>query len=141
MAAKSNETETCALCGCRLNRGGEYATQTVRGRSHATRHHYVAERFFGRSANRKGTVMEPTFDQCPWDAEGKTAVFCYECHEMILHNPVLLPDDIQRLAELVAKRGLSEHEKPEDRVKLAGRIQLLHEVIHAGIQALTEPPK
>ena len=38
-------TNYCAICGCRLHRGGEYATPTTEGRSQATKHHYVAERF------------------------------------------------------------------------------------------------
>lgn len=138
MESKPNRIETCALCGCKLNRSGEYATQTVQGRSHATQHHYVAERFFGRSANHKGKVLESTFKDCPWSVEGQTAVFCYECHEMILHNPVLLPEDIAGLADLVRKRKLNEDEKTEDRTKLAGRIQLLHKVIQAGITALAD---
>lgn len=138
MTNKPDGTESCVLCGCKLSRSGEYTTQTVTGRSHATRHNYVAERFFGRSANHKGMVLEPTFEKCPWSAEGKTAVFCYECHEMILHNPVLLPDDIARLAELVKQRGLNVDEMTSDRTKLASRIQLLHEVIQAGLTALTD---
>jgi len=46
--------ESCGICGCELNRSGNYATPTPEGRSHATAHHFVAERFFCRSANRKG---------------------------------------------------------------------------------------
>src|SRR5947199_4947382 len=57
----------CALCGCALIRKpGVYALPTVEGRSHATKHHLVAERFFGRSANRKGEQRESVFTNCPW---------------------------------------------------------------------------
>jgi hypothetical protein len=128
--------EACAVCGCPVHRSGEYATPTVNGRSHATAHHFVAERFFGRSANRRGTTREGIFKTCPWDYEGKSEVYCYECHEELLHNPVLLPDDIRSFAELVKRRGFNETQKPEDRVKIAGRIKLLHEVISIGLQAL-----
>lgn len=128
--------EQCALCGCVLNRSGEYATSTVRGRSHATGHHYVAERFYGRSRNRPGKQREPIFDQDPWGVEGQSGNFCYECHEDLLHNPVFLAEDVRRLAELVARRGLNEHEKPPDRKKIAGRICLLHEVFQVGIDVL-----
>jgi hypothetical protein len=41
--------ETCAICGCEIHRNGDYAKPTVKGRSHATRYHFVAERFYGRS--------------------------------------------------------------------------------------------
>jgi hypothetical protein len=86
--------ETCAICGCRLHRNGDYAQPTVLGRSHATSHHYVAERFFGRSANRRRNQREAIFESCPWGQEGEVVVFCYECHEELIHNPVILPEDI-----------------------------------------------
>lgn len=131
--------ELCAICGCELHRtANTYARPTLEGRSHATRHHYVAERFFGRSTNRRGTLREPIFAACPWEAEGKSAVFCYECHEELLHNPVLLPQDLERFRELVAIRGLNEQRKDLGRSKLAGRIELLHEVIAAGLATLHE---
>ena len=129
-------TELCGICGCELNRSGNYATPTAEGRSHATAHHYVAERFFGRSANRKGDQRTPIFDTCPWGVEGEKAVFCYECHEELLHNPVFLPDDLEGFAELVEDRGLAESTKSDSRAKHAGRIELLHEVIARGIEAL-----
>lgn len=128
--------ERCTICGCRLHREGDYARPTVRGRSHATEHHFVAERFFGRSGNRPGTTREAIFKQCPWEAEGKKGVFCYECHEDLLHNPVLLPEDVSHFAQLVRLRGLHEKEKDDSRKKLAGRILLFHEVISAGLRAL-----
>ncbi len=128
--------EKCGICGCELNRSGNYATPTTEGRSHATAHHYVAERFFGRSANRKGNKRVPVFDVCPWGVEGEKAVFCYECHEELLHNPVFLPDDIEGLAELVKDRDLSETTKSDSRAKHASRIELLHEIIARGIEVL-----
>lgn len=129
-------TEKCGICSCELNRSGNYATPTPEGRSHATAHHYVAERFFGRSSNRKGDQRTRIFDTCPWGVEGEKAVFCYECHEELIHNPVFLPDDVIRFAELVKLRGLAEPTKSESRDKLAGRIELLHEVIARGIRDL-----
>lgn len=130
--------ECCAICGCRVHREGGYAEPTVEGRSHATKHHYVAERFFGRSANRRGTQREPIFATCPWGLEGKNGLFCYECHEELLHNPVFLPEDIARFAQLVRQRGLSEESKTDDRGKTARRITLLHEVIACGLNELAK---
>ena len=130
-------TERCAICNCLLHRiTGTYARPTVEGRSHATKHHYVAERFFGRSSNRKGTKTEGVFDSCPWGHERETAVFCYECHEELLHNPVLLPEDISLFAEVINKLGLSEERKLEDRSKFAGRIKLFHKIISKGLAAV-----
>lgn len=140
MASKKPANEVCAICGCPLHRSGNYASESV-GRDHATRSHFVAERFFGRSSNRPGTVATPLFEECPWNLEGQSAVMCYECHEVMLHNPVILPADIQQFAELVRRRGFDETEKTQDRSKLVGRIRLFQEVIAAGIQAVLAKPE
>ena len=137
MRLQNKMNEKCAICGCLVHRGGDYAKPTVRGRSHATRHHHVAERFFGRSTTRRGT-RDAIFANCPWDAEGTTSTFCYECHEELIHNPVFLPEDVQRFAELVSARGLDEQEKTDDRNRLAGRIQLLHDVIRTGLKEMEQ---
>ena len=130
-------TEHCAICGCLLHRTrNTYALPTVEGRSHATKHHNVAERFFGRSANRKGTKSEGMFSSCPWGYERETVIFCYECHEELIHNPVLLPEDISRFSELVKQRRLSEVTKTESREQIAGRVALFHEVIACGLASL-----
>lgn len=127
----------CGVCGCLMAAGGiGYAGSTPHGRSHRSKHHYVAERFFGRSANRRGTQRDGVFSKCPWDLERKSGRFCYECHELLLHNPVFLPADIQALGRLVRTRGLSEASKPTHQRKIAGRIKLLHEVIEAGLAAV-----
>jgi hypothetical protein len=129
--------ERCAICNCKLHRtAGTYALPTNQGRSHATKHHFVAERLFGRSANRRGTKTGGIFEVCPSGAEGKSEVFCYECHEELLHNPVLLPADLERFAELVRIRGLSEEQKSEKRTLLAGRVKLLQEVIARGLASV-----
>lgn len=130
-------SERCAICGCDLHRDGEYAKPTIKGRSHATRHHFVAERFFGRSTNRRGTQRPPIFKKCPWGVETQSAVFCYECHEELIHNPVFLPQDVEKFAALVKARGFGEQQKLNSREKIAGRIQLFREVIQAGIDKLS----
>jgi hypothetical protein len=113
--------ENCETCGCELHRTADtYARGTVEGRSHATKRHFVAERFFGRSGNRRGTQTEGMFTSCPWGQEGRSEVFCYDCHEELLHNPVLLAEDFAIFAELVRMRGLSENEKTGDRSEIAG---------------------
>ena len=134
--------ERCAICNCLLHRTvGTYARPNPEGRSHATKHHFVAERFFGRSSNRRGTRTEGVFQTCPWNHERETAVFCYECHEELLHNPVLLPEDIENLAYLVEQLGLNEEQKTADRSKLGGRIKLLHDVLARGLQAFVQEHK
>ena len=66
--------------------------------------------------------------------ERKSDVFCYECHELLLHNPVLLPEDIVRFAELVRMCDLAETMKPADHSTVAGRVCLFHEVIARGLE-------
>jgi hypothetical protein len=133
--------EVCAICGCNLHRGRNvYAGRTIEGRSHAGKSHYVAERFFGRSKNRKGMTAR-IFEVCPWGVEGKSTLACYECHELMLHNPILLQADVKLFAEIVRARGLSETEKPEDFSKIAGRILLFQEVISKGIKQLHDAEK
>jgi hypothetical protein len=78
------------------------------------------------------------FETCPWGLERKTEVCCYECHEELLHNPVLTPADIERFARLIQERGLNEDLKPKSRVKMIGRIQLFQELIAAGLRALLD---
>jgi hypothetical protein len=137
MPRQTQTTERCALCDCLLHRtAGTYATPTIQGRSHATRHHNVAERFFGRSKTRSGRVRERLFEQCPWGVEGQVQVFCYECHEELLHNPVFLPADVSDFARLVGLKGLAEAVKTADRASLAGRVRLLQQVIRAGLDSL-----
>ena len=129
--------ERCGICNCRLHRGQDtYARTTIEGRSHATKHHFLAERLFGRSDNRRGTKVTGTFDACPWNLEGKCGVYCYECHEVLLHNPVILPDDMALFADLVRWRGLCEEDKPERRDTIRGRVQLLQEALSRGIRLL-----
>ena len=63
-------------------------------------------------------------------------MFCYDCHEELLHNPVFLPEDLDRFATLVRTRGLAESKKMLSKRALAGRIQLLHEALALGLRAL-----
>lgn len=140
--AENIMTEKCAICGCQLHRTkNTYARPTPEGRSHASKHHYVPERFFGRSKNRGSTQRKKIFKKCPWKHEGKTAVFCYDCHEELIHNPVLLPADIKDLADLVKARGLSEDKKHESHEQIAGRIKLFNEIIKAGLKQVQKKAK
>jgi hypothetical protein len=93
--------------------------------------HFVAERFFGRSGNRLGAKNEGIFTatSCPWRDERQSGIFCCECHELLLHNPVPLPEDVALFAELVRMRNLEETVKPTDYSKIAGRVVLFHAVI------------
>lgn len=64
----------CSYGQSHLQRALEYARPNLEGRSHATRYHYVAERFFGRSSNRNGKIREPNFSSCPWGVEKRIAL-------------------------------------------------------------------
>lgn len=125
--------DKCNICGCKLERSGEYAT--FEGRAHASRHHHIAQRFL-KTKDKMGNKFQPTFSKCPWEIEKKTVLLCYECHEELIQNPVFLPKDIEKFKQLVKFRKLAENEKPMNRKKLAGRIILLNEVIETGIEQL-----
>lgn len=130
--------QNCALCGCELVRKkGVYGDASIEGRSHASKHHFVPERLFGRSGNCPKTLKTPVFAKCPWNQEGKSQPYCYDCHEVMLHNPVLLPQDIQSFAALIQNRGLGETKKADGYEKLAGRLMLFHEIIAAGLASLS----
>jgi len=129
-----NPKERCAICGCALRRGEGYGKPTPEGRSHATKHHYVAERFYGRSRNRRGPQRNPIFRKPAWRLREETDVFCYECHEELLHNPVFLPEDIRQFANVVKARKLNERRKGEKRHRIARRVRLLNEIIKAGLE-------
>ena len=134
--------ERCGLCGCCVHRKGEYGKPTLKGRSHATSHHYVAERYFGRSGNRPGTEVERIFQKDPWGMEGKTGIFCYDCGEVLLHNPVLLPEDISKLSELYRLKNVNEGDKADNMLKYRERIKLFHEIMQKGLDmVLTEAKK
>jgi len=75
---------------------------------------------------------------CPWGEEGESGMFCYECHEILLHNPVLLREDVECFAKLVRMHNLAEEVKPADYSKIAGRVRLFHEVITRGLKLLHE---
>jgi predicted nucleotidyltransferase len=81
-------------------------------------------------------MRKPIFSKPPWIIEQNTGVFCYDCHEELLHNPVLLPEDIEKFAALVKTLRLDEETKPQSRELIAGRIKLFHLVIEAGLKHL-----
>lgn len=138
LIAKIMNIEKCKICGCEIHRDGDYAKPTVKGRSHATKHHYVAERFYGRTKNKR-TYQEvsPIFGEKDFsEYEGQSGIFCYECHEELLHNPILLPADVEKLAKLVHERKCNEIKKGGSREKIAERIKLFHEIISLGLDEM-----
>ena len=139
MAWQEAMSEQCAICGCRVHRvASSYAPTGVDVRSHAFQHYFVAERFFGRSKTRRGVLVDGIFPFCPWMQEGQSVILCYECHKELLGNPVLLPGEVARFADLVKRRGLREEVKTQSRAPIAGRVELLHEVIALGLNAALE---
>ena len=123
----------CGLCGCVIQNNGGYAEPTVDGRSHRTKHHYVAERFFGRSNNRRGEIREGIFSVEELDIKPKFGEYCYDCHEELLHNPIILKSEMDKLAEIFKIIGANEDVKTERKDKLKQRIITLKEVIRKGI--------
>lgn len=127
----------CAICNCPLHSDGKYADGSHQSRSRQSKHHVVAERFFGRSANRPNDVRQGILVECPWNSNKATVPLCYECHEELIHNPVFLQEDLKAFSDLVRAHGLDEDVKPIGRDKIAGRIKLLNDVIKAGLKSLS----
>jgi len=127
------EINKCGLCGCVIHNNGGYAEPTVAGRSHRTKHHYVAERFFGRSNNRRGEIREGIFSDTELDIKPKIGEYCYDCHEELLHNPIILKTEMDKLSEIFKIIGANEDVKTESKDKLKQRIVTLKEVIRKGI--------
>ena len=67
-------------------------------------------------------------------------MFCYECHEELLHNPVLTPAQICAFRDLTAQCGLNETVKTSKKEKIAGRIRLFNRVIEAELIAMDHAP-
>jgi hypothetical protein len=135
--AKMNmKVESCAICGCPVHRSGEHTRPRIAGHSHVATRHRVPERFSPRPAKRRGARKHGLSVACPWGPEKQATVYCYECHEALIHNPVLLPGDVQAFAELVKIRGLNEDDKPSEKDKIARRVMLLHEVLATGLFTL-----
>jgi len=122
----------CQLCGCLLGcEKGTYAQPTISGRSYGTWHHYIAKRFF----SQKDSII---FNKNYYKYTGKTEIFCYECHEELLHNPIFLPKDIDKFAMLIRRKRCGEGNQGKilKREKIGQRIMLLHKVISKGLDEL-----
>ena len=139
---RNDKDEHCAICGCALcSKKDTYGKATLEGRGHRSRHHHIAERFFGRSKTRKpGTERPAILKESDWPKYDAPVILCYECHEELIHNPILLKEDLEKFKELVDRDGSSEKEKECSRGKIARRIILFHKVIETGLKQLLEKP-
>lgn len=137
-----NDNDTyCAICGCVLcSKKDTYGKTTLAGRGHRSRHHHIAERFFGRSKTRPGTERPAILKESDWPKNDEPVILCYECHEELIHNPILLKEDLENFSKLVIRDGCSEIKKEDSRDKIARRIILFHEVIETGLKQLLEKP-
>jgi len=142
--SKTKEAEkTCAICGCPLHRtAGTYAKPTADGRSHATDHHCVPKRFLS-DKNTKGEKRGPVLTDRHWAEKGsQTVTLCYDCHEELLHNPILLEEDVKHLRQIMDNKGCTETHKTEGDYKcIANRVRIFHEIIKAGIEHTLKEPK
>lgn len=73
---------------------------------------------------------------CQKGTKAKPLSSATNCHEELLHNPVLLPEDVERLSEVVKARCIGEEAKEESLNKLAERIKLFHEIIDKGLNEI-----
>ena len=100
----------CMLCGIEYATGVVYASE--HGRRSRGRHHLFPRRFEKRGMSQEGLARK-------LDVETRDLGFvhlCYECHEELLHNPVLTIKMLDELSHLIKGKSL------EDKVVTLSRI-------------------
>ena len=133
-----DKKEKCEICGCQLtSKQDTYGQDTLAGRAHQTKHHNIAKRFYGQQNGRKPIFKKKDRTGNGWNVTR----CCFECHEELLHNPILTSKNIKTLSTLVKKTGSGERRKPEDKKRIANRILLFHAVIDTGLEALNRKNK
>ena len=105
---------------------GQYAKDSINGRSYPTKHHLIAKRFY----NKKRKKIFETIDK------PSVVELCYDCHEELLHNPVLSANDIEKFSMLIKQKECNETIKDDSKNKIRERIDLFAEIIAEGIKTL-----
>mgnify|MGYP001619825991 CR=1 FL=1 len=131
--SKSKNEGNCGLCGCALLRMGKYGEDNALGRCFPSEHHLVAKRFYGKNKNKRSKILD---DDDFKKFSNEKIKLCYDCHEELLHNPVLSPDNMKGFKELVRKKHWDERNKKDGKEKIRGRIKLLQEIIDKGINIM-----
>ena len=92
----------CMLCGIEYSTGAVYATE--HGRHSRGRHHLFPRRFEKYDMSQEGFAKK-------LDVETRDLGFvhlCYECHEELLHNPVLTAKMLDELSHLMRGKNFED---------------------------------
>ncbi|HEY9205431.1 MAG TPA: hypothetical protein VIO58_05870 [Candidatus Methanoperedens sp.] len=107
----------CQLCKTPLKEGNlGYAYGTSEGLTHLSRHHIFPKRLKKYFTNDE---IQKIFHI---DNPSSSMVFCYECHEEILHNIILNDSMVAMLSTLL------------DRKDKKTKIKIIHEILKKGIE-------
>lgn len=126
--------KTCFLCGKRLryangNKRAQEQGLPVGARTHD--HDAKSEAHFGHIGGDRSRDEFAKLPKRVWTRMGvlnprDSRILCFECHEVILHNPVLSESQLERLAK--AFRGKS----------FAQRVIVFNRIIEYGLIHLEE---
>ncbi len=126
-------SSTCCLCGqpiryAATNKTAKNQKLTVGAKTHdhdaKSNMHYGHATGKARSREQFHNLSDAAWNTMGVKKKRGTVTCCYECHEVICHNPVLSESQIERLATIFVGKSF------EDRVVLFNR------VIEQGLQAM-----
>ncbi|MCG2687600.1 hypothetical protein L6260_02230 [Candidatus Parcubacteria bacterium] len=90
---KKIEIVNCELCGCKLSEKQKDAYGKPGNENYRSRHHYFPKRF------RKFFSEEEAREFFKIPGYSSVCHLCYNCHEELVHNIILSPDAIKKLAK------------------------------------------
>jgi len=99
----------CMLCGIEFTTG-VYATES--GQYHRSTHHLVPTRFKKHGISQRSLAKKLNAESEDLDS----VHLCYECHEVLLLNPVFTTKMIKELSHLIKGKSL------EDKVVTLSRV-------------------
>src|SRR5262245_43097277 len=127
--------QTCALCGKPLRYASNNKKAAIQGLhcgANTHDHDAKSEAHLGHVGGARSRDEFRKLSQKAWAEMGvkdptKSMILCFECHEIVLHNPVLSEGQMARLGILFKGRGLEE------------KVVLLNRIIEDGLAAADRP--
>ena len=103
-------TDRCVLCGIKFTTGDVYATKS--GQYNRSKHHLFPTRFKKHGISQESLAKKLNVGTRDFDP----VYLCYECHEILLLNPVFTTEMIKELSHLIKGKSL------EDKVVILSRV-------------------
>ena len=103
-------TDHCMLCGIEFTKTGVYATKS--GQHKRGEHHLIPKRFEKNGISQVSLAKKLNVGTRDFEP----VYLCYECHEVLLLNPVFTTEMIKELSPLIKGKSL------EDKVVILSRV-------------------